>query len=199
MPMHLLSQVPLMLGLGVGLAMDAVAVCVAAGLATATRQQGSLPKGAWRMAAVFGFCQFVMPLLGAGLGVIARQWIAAWGGPIAAVLLGIVALHLLWETWSAGDSEEPRAATETFGWGRLLTTGIATSLDAAAAGVSLSLMNLPIFITAALVGLITGGLCLAALHVGAAIGSRLGKRAEQAAGTLGALVLLAIAGKAALG
>ena len=66
--------------------------------------------------------------------------------------------------------ERPRP--HPFAWRSLLVLGVATSLDAAAVGLTLPLIDLPIGYSVAVVGLVTFLLCVPAVRLGSSLGSR---------------------------
>jgi putative Mn2+ efflux pump MntP len=70
----------------------------------------------------------------------------------------------------------------------MVMLAIATSIDAAAAGLSLAVLGYPIPFPALAIGLVTSGLSLAALTAGQRLGAAFGKRME----IVGGLVLLFI-------
>ena len=161
--------------------MDAVAVAISAGM--------SRRKPSWRdvlaMAATFGAFQAVMPAAGAALGLAFKDAIEAWDHWVAFVVLAAVGVHMIKEA-SGDDAERPRA--HPFAWRSLLVLGVATSLDAAAVGLTLPLIDVPIAGSVALIGTVTFALCIPAVRLGSALGTRLAHRAELAGG----VVLIAI-------
>ena len=170
--------------IGIGLAMDAVAVSLVSGLAKRRLAPGDAPS----MALTFGLFQAVMPLIGYALGVAAREWIQAVDHWIAFALLGLIGAKMVWEGWHF----HPDAVRgDPFGLRRLLIKGLATSLDALAVGVTLSVLDLPVWVSAAMIGLITAALCLPAVWLGARLGERWAARAE----ILGGVILAGIGGK----
>jgi putative Mn2+ efflux pump MntP len=72
--------------------------------------------------------------------------------------------------------------------GTLLMLALATSIDAFAVGLSLAMLKVMIFYPAAVIGVVTGGLSLAALLVGHRLGKLFGQRME----ILGGLILIGI-------
>ena len=91
-----------LLGLSVGLAMDAFAVAVAAGMAV----EAVTPRHVFRLAFHFGLFQFMMPIIGwlAGERLAAR--IDGYGNWLACVLLGYVGGKMLWEARGTKDAEK---------------------------------------------------------------------------------------------
>jgi putative Mn2+ efflux pump MntP len=171
-------------GLGLGLAMDAVAVSVAAGLA----KQPLAPRDAPLMALTFGGFQALMPLLGWALGHAARASVAAWDHWIAFGLLTLVGGKMAWEWW---HHDPERLRGDPFAPSRLLVSGLATSIDALAVGVTLALQGLPLLLSAGIIGLITFALCLPAVRLGARLGERFARWSELAGG----LVLIGFGAK----
>lgn len=171
-----------LLALAFGLAMDAFAVSVAQG---ASRRPGW--GGALAIGAAFGVAQGLMPLLGWGLGVAFAGFIREVDHWIAFVLLGLLGGKMLREGLSNDDATPAHAL---IGW-TLLGAAIATSVDAAAAGITLPMLGSPIATACLVIGGVTGALCVAGVMIGAASGARLGKAAE----VLGGVVLIGIGAK----
>ena len=161
--------------------MDAVAVSVSAGIARG--------RATWdeslRMAATFGAFQAAMPALGYAGAAVFRDAIEAYDHWVAFALLALVGGHMILESRSPGE-ERPRG--DPFAWKRLVLLGFATSIDALAVGLTLSLLGVPLALAVALIGGTTFALCVPAVHMGARLGSRLAHRAEF----VGGVVLVAI-------
>jgi putative Mn2+ efflux pump MntP len=164
-----------LLALSLGLAMDAFAVSVAQG---ASAQRGT--ADALKIGAAFGVAQGLMPLIGWGLGAAFEGAIRNVDHWVAFVLLGLLGARMLREGLSG---EEASPAPALIGWA-LLGAAVATSVDAAAAGITLPMIGAPIAIACAVIGLVTAALCVAGVRIGAAYGARLGRIAEIAGGVL---------------
>ena len=163
--------------IGIGLAMDAVAVAMVSGLAKPRLATGD----ALRLAATFGLFQALMPLLGFGIGALAHEWVARMGHWIAFALLVVVGAKMAWEGFHF-QAEEVRG--DPFTYRKLLVKGVATSLDALAVGVTMAVLGMPVWVSAGTIGLITFTLCLPAVWLGAKIGSRWAASAEIIGGVL---------------
>ena len=161
--------------------MDAVAVSVSAGIARGRATWGE----SLRMAATFGFFQALMPAIGYAGGALFRDAIDAYDHWVAFTLLGLVGGHMILESFSVA---EDKPVADPFGWRRLLLLGFATSIDALAVGLTFSLLDVPVVVAVAVMGVVTFALCLPAVHMGARLGSRLAHRAEF----VGGVVLVAI-------
>ena len=165
----------------VGLAMDAFAVSVAAGLAIPR----VTARHVFRAAFHFGLFQALMPILGWLAGSSFSGYLAAWDHWIAMGLLGFIGGRMLWEARSA---EASRACSDpTRGWS-LVTLSVATSIDALAVGLGLAVLRVPIWTPALVIGLVTAALSALGVLFGARLGSQWGRRAQ----VVGGLVLIAI-------
>jgi len=83
-----------LLGIALGLAMDAFSVAVASGIALGTVSS----RQAFRLSFHFGLFQFGMPLLGWLMGSVLVGQIGAVGGWLAFALLSLVGGKMLWES-----------------------------------------------------------------------------------------------------
>jgi putative Mn2+ efflux pump MntP len=165
------------LGLAVGLAMDATAVAAARGLA-APRVRA---VDALKVALLFGGFQALMPLLGYLLGAQLGRWAEAWDHWIAFVLLGGLGLKMLWE--ARGGPSRPEGA-QLFALAALLPLAISTSIDAFAAGVTLPLLGAPLPVALLTIGVVTAALSAAGLFAGRRFGALLGPRLDLAGGVI---------------
>ncbi len=170
--------------LAFALAMDAFCVAVAQG-ASARPGVG----GAVRMALAFGLAQALMPLAGWGLGQAFAGVIERVDHWIAFALLAAIGGKMIHEAMD-GD-ETPAIPLSGAG---LLTAALATSVDAAAAGITLPALGLPVGLSVTTIGMVTAGLCLVGALAGGAIGARAGRRAE----VIGGLVLIGLGGRVLL-
>ncbi len=154
----------------------AVSVCRARGL-----------RSALVMAGLFGFFQGVMPL-GGWFGGSLLRGVLAEAAPWAAFgILCAVGGRMLWQALK----NRGKGACKT-GGAMLLSLAFATSLDAFAAGVSLSLTGGSAWLPAVTIGTVTFGVCLIGAGIGTAAGKRFGPGLEIVAG----LVIIALGVKA---
>jgi putative Mn2+ efflux pump MntP len=175
--------------LSVGLAMDATAVAAARGLATPviTARHVALVAG------FFGGFQALMPLIGWYLGAQVGPWVQAWDHWIAFVLLVAIGGKMLWEARGEGeDDDAPGPADgDLFGFKVMLLLAIATSIDALAAGFTLTMLDVPVALSLATIGLTTALLSALGLFAGRRFGAHLGARLD----ILGGVVLIGLGGK----
>jgi len=172
-----------LLGLAAALAMDAFAVAVATGLYLRTVSG----RQTFRLAFHFGLFQALMPVLGWVAGRTVADLLARWDHWVAFGLLLAIGGRMIWES-RRGDEREGRG-DPTRGVS-LVVLSLATSMDALAVGLSLSLLDVEILWPAAVIGAVCAALTWAGLHLGRLAGgaARLGRWAERAGG----IVLLAI-------
>jgi putative Mn2+ efflux pump MntP len=175
--------------LAVGLAMDAMAVAGARGVAAKKVRT----RDALLVAVFFGGFQAAMPALGWSLGAAVAGKIMGWGHWVTFVVLGGIGAKMMYEAFKPGDDDDApdTAANDVFRVKVLALLAVATSIDALAAGVTLALANVRIATACVVIGLITGVLSFGGVHVGHRFGARLGKRLE----VLGGFVLVGLAVK----
>ncbi|MCL5735740.1 MAG: manganese efflux pump MntP family protein [Actinobacteria bacterium] len=168
------------LGIALGLAMDAFAVSLASCCRLRRVNVGHIS----RLALSFGFFQFMMPVVGwlAGRGL--SRWLGAIDHWVAFGLLALIGGKMLWDSLRPPGGAAP---DPTRGW-VLLTLGIATSIDALAVGLSLAFLNVSIWVPSIVIGIVAAVLTA----IGAVFGSRMGQRFGVWAERFGGLVLIGI-------
>ena len=132
-----------------------------------------------------GAGNYAAPGLGAGLGVRLHdpRDMDHW---IAFVLLAAIGGRMVHAGLAAGADDDGSIPLIT-GWA-LASVAVATSIDAAAAGVTIAFLRQPVLVTCAVIGTVTFLLSIAGVLLGGALGSVVGKRAEL----LGGLVLIGL-------
>ncbi len=117
--------------MAVALSMDAFAVAICKGLATdKVKVKHMLIVGAW-----FGGFQALMPLIGCTVGGFFMTYIEKVDHWIAFGLLAFIGINMIVEALKKGDDEKPDASLS---FKVMLTMAVATSIDALAAGVGMS-------------------------------------------------------------
>ncbi|MDI9430627.1 MAG: manganese efflux pump MntP family protein [Planctomycetota bacterium] len=167
--------------IALGLAMDAFAVSIVAG--SVYRQLRV--RHALRMALFFGAFQAAMPLIGSLAGLGLKTYISPYDHWIAFGLLAFVGGKMIYEAFAIESAEKNLDPSNLM---VLLALSIATSIDALAVGVTLSLLTRSVAFAVIVIGLITFGLS----YVGVVIGKRFGHFCESRIEVLGGLVLIAI-------
>lgn len=164
--------------LAVALSMDAFAVSI--GLGSKHSEKGlslGLKAGIY-----FGVFQGIMPLIGyaGGKGVFA--WVEEFAPWIAFILLFLVGGKMIYESFMEGIEEDICKITHRV----MLILALATSIDAMAAGFSLTLLEVNPLYACLFIGVITFGFSWLGVWVGAKTGTWLEGKAEL----LGGLVLI---------
>lgn len=174
---HLIS----ILLIALGLAMDAFAVSIVTG----SVYRELHVKHAIRMALSFGLFQAVMPVIGflAGLGL--KDYISHVDHWVAFGLLAFVGGKMVYEAFQMESAEKNRDPSNLL---ILLALSVATSIDALAVGITLSLLTSAICLAVTLIGVVTFGLSFAGVY----IGKRFGHFFESRIEVLGGVLLIAI-------
>ena len=165
--------------IAVGLAMDAFAVSVATGAAYKKLKL----RHAVRMALFFGGFQAVMPLIGWLAGLSFKDMIVAYDHWVAFGLLVIVGGKMIYEAFKF-DGGEDANSTNPADIGVLLMLSVATSIDALAVGITLSLITDEIFLAVAIIGVVTFVLSYAGYWIGQRMGHFFEKKIEVAGGVI---------------
>ena len=172
-----------LIGIAIGLAMDAFAVSIAAGLTLKTVDARQTFRLAWH----FGLFQALMPIVGWLAGLSIERWIAPVDHWIAFGLLAAIGSKMIYEAFRDADDEEARRGDPTKGWSLVLLS-LATSIDALAVGLSLALLDVSIWWPALVIGLVAGAFTTLGIRLGSRFGAVLGRRME----IVGGIVLVAI-------
>jgi len=169
------------LGIALGLAMDALAVAVATSVTL--RQASARQK--FRLAFHFGLFQFLMPIAGWLAGLTFARSVQAVDHWIAFGLLTFVGVKAIVTGLSADSEGRQRDPTRGLA---LVALSVATSIDAFAVGLSFAMLGVQIWYASLIIGVVTGVVTALGMEVGARLGARFGRRME----IVGGLVLIAI-------
>ncbi|MCX6353465.1 MAG: manganese efflux pump MntP family protein [Candidatus Aureabacteria bacterium] len=171
------------LAIAVALAMDALAVSVAIALSLGSPS----PRQTLRLALNFGGFQFFMPVLGwlAGQGLV--EYIQGFDHWVAFGLLTVIGSKMIYEATIIRREETEYEDDPTRGVSLLLLS-LATSIDALAVGLSLSLIHVGILYPAVIIGIVTFAITVIGVKTGPLLGRLLGEKIEIAGG----LVLIVI-------
>ena len=164
--------------------MDAFAAAVGYGARLRTRPVTGQAVG---VGLAFGCAQGLMPLLGWGLGVAFVSIIRDVDHWIAFALLAAIGGHMIFEGLRR---DEGQPAVRTGAWA-VITAALATSIDAAAAGITLPMLDQPVLLACAVIGTVTLILSTAGVFIGTVAGTLIGRKAE----VLGGWVLIGIGAK----
>ena len=171
-----MSLIELLL-IAAGLAADAFAVSVAEGVAL----DDVTPRHTLRMSLMFGLFQGLMPILGWTLGRSLQNAVGSFDHWVAFGILGFIGGKMIGDAIFGFATEARHEESRGL---RLLGLAVATSLDALAIGVSISMLKVTIWTPALVIAVVTAVLCAFGMQAGRRIGTRIGRRAEVVGGII---------------
>lgn len=164
--------------IGIGLAMDAFAVSVGKGL--------SMKKMNWNKAIIvglyFGIFQGLMPIIGYFLGYSFESLVSQIDHWIAFFLLGAIGSNMIREALK--KDEEDR--NDSIAFKGMIVLAIATSIDALTIGITFAFLQVNIFTSALIIGIITFLISV----LGVKIGNKFGSKYESKSEVIGGLILI---------
>ena len=166
--------------IALGLAMDSFSVAIANGLAT---KKFTTPN-ALKISSFFGFFQGIMLVIGWYAGIYLIDLISEYDHWVAFFLLALIGSRMIYES----IKKESAKLVSSLSIKVLLVLSVATSIDALAVGLSLSLLNVSATIPALATGVVTFFLSLLGVYIGGRFGSVLKHRVES----LGGIILIII-------
>ncbi|MFA6528781.1 MAG: manganese efflux pump MntP family protein, partial [Candidatus Gracilibacteria bacterium] len=113
--------------------------------------KGRVLSGAFKIAFVFGFVQFLTTFAGFLLGISVKVFVESVDHIIAFVLLSIVGGKMIFEAFKKGEDE----VLEGDLWWTLLVLGVATSIDAFIVGITLPFFYESVVWPLAMIGVVT--------------------------------------------
>lgn len=170
--------------ISVSVAMDAFAVSIGKGL-TVTRVR---PVDVIKTALWFGGFQALFPLLGFFAANTFSKYVTAVDHWIIFALLAFIGGNMIREAF--GEEEENSRETAQFDWRHMLPLAVACSIDAFAVGVSFAFMQVNIWFSVIVIGVVTGAFSAAGLYIGRVFGAHWQKPAQIAGGAV--LVLIGL-------
>ncbi len=182
---------------GIGLAMDAFSVSVAAGLGDPSMKHSRM----FTIAGTFCFFQIAMPLIGwICVRTVAEKFALfqkaiPW---IALILLCFIGGKMILEEIARASIPADAAASEameeermaaSLGGAELIAQGVATSIDALSVGFTIADYRWnEALLESLIIGAVTLAICMGGLRLGRAFGSKLAGKA----GIVGGLILIGI-------
>ena len=175
--------------LGIGLSMDAFAIAVCKGL----NMKKSNLKNIAIIALFFGFFQFLMPIIGFYFCISFEKYIESFDHWIVFVILLVLGLKMIIESLKKEKQKGDvlKLDQNKLDYKELFFLGLATSIDALAAGIALAVScNINIFVSSAIIGATTFVLSFIGVFVGNLFGEKFKKPAEIIGGAT--LILIGI-------
>ena len=175
--------------LAVGLSMDAFAVSICKGLSLRTVSLKECSK----VGLYFGGFQAGMPLIGFILGVQFKDYITSIDHWIAFILLGVIGINMIRESFAKDDDLVDLAETAVgedevnqLGFKNMVMLAIATSIDA------LAVLQVDIIPAVSFIGIVTFVLSVVGVKIGNVFGTKYKSKAEAAGGIILILIGLKI-------
>lgn len=162
---------------------DAFAAATSKGVALKKPKLGY----AMRIGLIFGSVETLTPVIGWLLGLMASSFMASFDHWVAFTILSLIGGKMIYE----GLHNEAGERKESHKISVLILTAIGTSIDAMAVGATLALLNISIWVMAAMIGAATFLMATIGIMTGHYIGTKAGKTAE----VLGGLIMIAIGTK----
>ncbi len=148
------------LGLAIALAMDAFAVAIAVGISLRNVNYRQVLRLSWH----FGFFQGGMTVLGWWFGFTIYSFIETFAHWLSFGLLFLIGGNMLKEALKHNDTHWVKKDT-TKGL-QLIMLSVATSIDAMAAGLSLSFLNISVVTPSIIIGLVALIFTITGLYIG---------------------------------
>jgi putative Mn2+ efflux pump MntP len=166
------------------LALSADAFAVSLGLACANK------CAPYKPAILFGLFQGLMPLVGLSIARVSEQQIARIDHWIAFILLVSIGAKMIYDSF---DEDKAPRRTEV-GLLALLALSLTVSVDALAAGFTLTQFSLPPLLSVLIIAVVAGVVSYVGAKLGDTVGEKFGSYAELAGGAalviIGAKILL---------
>jgi len=180
MPMHFIN----ICAIAVALAMDAFAVSIATGVSLKDVSFRQTFRLSWH----FGLFQALMPVIGWSAGFSIHIYIERYDHWVAFGLLSFVGVNMIREALKH-DKRREQKKDPTKGM-TLVILSVATSIDALAVGLSISMLSVSIWTPALIIGVVAGMFTIIGLQIGKRIGAA--TRLSLYAESIGGMVLIVI-------
>lgn len=171
--------------LALALSMDVFAAALSRGVSA---NSGSTLRTALVVGLALGAAQGLMPILGWSLSTAVTTVFRDVDHWVAFVLLVLIGLHMVHEG-RGGNQKAGGAGIDSNGGASLLVVALATSVDAAAAGATLTGLQQSVAVACAALGLAGFLFAVAGVALGKVAGDAIGPRAQ----TVGGIVLIGLA------
>lgn len=164
--------------------MDAFAVAIATGITLKTVN----PRQTFRLAWHFGLFQSLMPIIGWAIGSTIYQLVEKVDHWVAFSLLLVIGIKMILGALKS-DNVKIKTNDPTRG-GTMVMLSVATSIDALAVGLSISLLKISIWKPALIIGIIALTFTAIGIQLGRIVGSNL--KLDKYAEVIGGMVLIGI-------
>lgn len=166
--------------ISISLAMDAFSASICKGLGEKNiNLKNSLIVGGY-----FGFFQSLMPIIGYYLGNLLSDKIRAIDHFLAFILLVYIGISMIKEV------KEKKEINNQLNFKEMIVLSIATSIDALIIGITLSFLDINIWLSILIIGIITLILTTIAYNIGSYFGLKYQKKAQIIGGSI--LIIMGI-------
>jgi manganese efflux pump family protein len=169
------------LAIALGLSFDTFAVSLSYGVV----QNKILFRQALRIALILAIFQGGLTVAGYFLGSIISRPLKAMDHWVALGLLTFLGVKMIIDGIRRTDDTDKKDYSKTL---LLFTIAFGTSIDAFAVGISFALLDVKIWISGIIIGIVTFLASMTAIRIGKSAGSKLGQKVE----IIGGLILIAI-------
>ena len=166
----------------VALAMDAFSVSMTKGFT----QKDLTKSQILYYGLFFGGFQAFMPIIGYFCGNVIASIVTSLAPIIGFILLVAIGANMIRESLGSDDEQ----LNDYFSFREVTLLAIATSIDAFAVGITIALLNDPILISAAIIGIVAFAFSIAGIYIGKKIGNYVGDKFEIVGGVI--LILIGI-------
>lgn len=166
-----------------GLSFDSFAVSLSLGVV----RNRILLRQAVSVALVLALFQAGLLVAGYFLGSLISDIFRAADHWVALVLLTFLGIRMIIEGCSRGKGKKPRDYHNPV---TIITIAVGTSIDAFAVGISFALLNIRIWYSALIIGIVTFLASMSAIRIGKSAGAHFGRNAEITGGII--LILIGI-------
>lgn len=178
-----------LVGIAIGLSMDAFAVSITNGAITKKITLAFAVK----LALCFGIFQAAMPMFGWMVGKAGESFISTIDHWVALILLAYLGIQMIVESRKKAHCGEFDGKQDDISFQKLVALAVATSIDALITGVILpsavGASTIPLMLLSiGIIGMITFFICLAGVYIGEKFGILCSSKAE----IVGGIVLVGI-------
>lgn len=169
--------------LAIGLSMDSLVIALTSGAIIGNHSKANVLK----IAGMLAFIQMALTVIGWFIGTTFARYIDRYDHWFAFGILVFLGLKVIVESFREDKDSNP--AFNPLNIKVMFGLALATSIDATAVGLSLSLVNQPILFPAVIIGLVT----FAMASGGIVFGSKAGQRYNRHINVVGGIILIVIA------
>lgn len=170
--------------LAIGLSMDSLAIALTSGAIIKNHQLINVLK----IAGMLGFIQMALTIIGWLVGKSFVSYIDQYDHWFAFAILSFLGIRMIRDELRSKDNDGDSRPFNPLNIRTMFTLSLATSIDALAVGLSLSLIGNPITLPAIIIGVVT--FFFAA--IGIVFGSKASKKYRLSINIIGGLILIAI-------